>query len=265
MKEDSATIEHEPLDPSVQQICGYIENGMTIARVNVSASHGDHDSNAATVANLNEAMKTSGKEVGILLDTSSSHEICTAPDEIRAFLNEIGAVGFGSDWSVVSCACYVRSAADVYTIRYRVRELLGGDYPFAGKDILIISKIECANGLENFDEILQASDGIMVTKDLLDDYIQKCNETHKGHDKIDHCENIHHWAVGKPIIITTNYFGMESVADLGTTSLKEYNDEWLARRRHPDYRFSFLGAGAAQLAYDPSTAKHGKAIQYPWV
>ena len=53
-------------------------------------------------------------------------------------------------------ASFIRKAADVDA----VREALGP----AGKDVQVISKVENQEGCDNFDEILQASDGIMVAR-----------------------------------------------------------------------------------------------------
>ncbi|MDL2234181.1 pyruvate kinase [Ruminococcaceae bacterium OttesenSCG-928-L11] len=54
-------------------------------------------------------------------------------------------------------ASFVRSARDVLEIR----EIL---HAHGGDDILIIAKIENAQGVENIDEILRVSDGIMVAR-----------------------------------------------------------------------------------------------------
>ncbi|MFV0400902.1 MAG: pyruvate kinase [Oscillospiraceae bacterium] len=64
--------------------------------------------------------------------------------------------GIEQDFDFVA-ASFVRSAADVIELR----ELLGAN---GGKSIRIISKIENADGVQNIDEILRASDGIMVAR-----------------------------------------------------------------------------------------------------
>lgn len=71
---------------------------------------------------------------------------------------DIEDIKFGVEQGVdMVAASFVRKASDVVEIR-RVLEKFGGD------GILIISKIENHEGVENIDEIIKYSDGIMVAR-----------------------------------------------------------------------------------------------------
>lgn len=97
-----------------------------------------------------------------------------------------GDLIFGCEQKVdFVAASFIRKAADVKEIR----DLLNAN---GGADIQIISKIENQEGVDNFDEILQVSDGIMVARGDLGVeiaveevifaqkmMIQKCNEARK--------------------------------------------------------------------------------------
>ncbi|AZR74623.1 pyruvate kinase [Anoxybacter fermentans] len=70
---------------------------------------------------------------------------------------DIDDLKFGIEQGVdFIAASFVRKAADVLEIRRILEE--------AGADIHIISKIENAEGVENIDEIIKVSDGIMVAR-----------------------------------------------------------------------------------------------------
>ena len=64
--------------------------------------------------------------------------------------------GIKADFDYIA-ASFIRSASDVNEIRAFLKEN-------GGEDIKIISKIENQEGVDNFDEILDASDGIMVAR-----------------------------------------------------------------------------------------------------
>ncbi|HSW36629.1 MAG TPA: pyruvate kinase [Candidatus Limnocylindrales bacterium] len=79
---------------------------------------------------------------------------------------------------------FVRDAADVLEVRRLVEKLRG--------NVMIISKIECREGVENFDAILEVSDGVMVARGdlgveippeevplLQKQFIYKCNRAGK--------------------------------------------------------------------------------------
>jgi len=70
-------------------------------------------------------------------------------------INDLQNFGIPQDVDFVA-ASFVQSAADVNMIRSTLGE--------AGKNIKIISKIENQEGLINFDEIVEAGDGIMVAR-----------------------------------------------------------------------------------------------------
>ena len=53
-------------------------------------------------------------------------------------------------------ASFIRKKQDLLDIRAALGE--------AGKDILIISKIENQEGLDRFDEVLEETDGVMVAR-----------------------------------------------------------------------------------------------------
>ena len=70
---------------------------------------------------------------------------------------DIADIKFGIENGIhMIFASFIRRASDVIAIR----ELLGEE----GKGIKIISKIENQQGLNNFDEILKESDGVMVAR-----------------------------------------------------------------------------------------------------
>jgi pyruvate kinase len=103
-------------------------------------------------------IKTTVKNTGII----SSHKgvnVPGVPVALPALTDkDIDDLKFGCEVGVdIVAASFIRKAADVLAIR-KVLESYGG------ADILIISKIENRQGVENIDEIIKFSDGIMVAR-----------------------------------------------------------------------------------------------------
>lgn len=88
-------------------------------------------------------------------------------------------------------ASFVRRAQDVYDIRNLLKEN-------GGENIRIISKIENREGIDNFDEILEASDGIMVARGDLSVEIPMEEVPILQKQFIKKCYN-----AGKPVITAT--------------------------------------------------------------
>lgn len=86
------------------------------------------------------------------------------------------------------CASFVRNREDVHY----VRDLIGS------RDIGIISKIENREGVNNFDEILEASDGVMIARGDLAVEIDYEEVPILQKQMIHRCR-----AIGKPVIVAT--------------------------------------------------------------
>lgn len=99
---------------------------------------------------------------------------------------DVDDIKFGIENGIdMIAASFIRKKEDIYDIR-KVLEDHGGE------DILIISKIESQEGVDNVDEIIEASDGVMVARGDLGveirteliplvqkDIIRKCNKAAK--------------------------------------------------------------------------------------
>lgn len=231
---------------SVEKLEELIHAGLNVARFNFS--HGDHEGHKACLDRLHQAMKNTGKQVGVLLDTkgpeirtgffaegnkitlakgeeiiltsdysfkgSAAKLACsyqdlatsvtpgqsilvadgslvltvlscdTAAGEVKCRIENNAAIGERknmnlpgvvvnlptltekdisdiTEWGVPNkidfiAASFVRKASDVL----KIREVLGPE----NQGIKIICKIENQEGLENYDEILEVTDGIMVAR-----------------------------------------------------------------------------------------------------
>ncbi|WP_150137586.1 pyruvate kinase PykF [Candidatus Enterovibrio escicola] len=261
-----------PQTESVEMLTKLTEAGMNVMRLNFS--HGNFEEHGARISNLRTVMKSTGKQLAILLDTKGpeirtmkldgGNEIALVAGQTFTFTTDVTVVGNGNRIAVtyaglakdiakgniilvddgliemevmettetdVICkvlnngnlgenkginlpsisvnlpalseqdkndiifgckhdvdfvaASFIRKASDVKEIR-AILEINGGN------NIQIVSKIENQEGIDNFDEILELSDGIMVARGDLGVeipaeevifaqkmMIQKCNRARK--------------------------------------------------------------------------------------
>ena len=188
-----------PACDSDETIREMIKAGMNVARFNFS--HGSYDEHHDRIERVRRISKELGMPVGILLDTKGP--------EVRTGLLVDGkkvAVKTGDKIVVTAqpterdrqdilfgltenidyiAASFIRDGESVRGIRELCREN-------GGEHVTIFPKIECALGVENFDDILEASDGIMVARGDLGieikpelvphiqkEIIAKCNAAYK--------------------------------------------------------------------------------------
>lgn len=109
-------------------------------------------------------------------------------------------LAFGVEWNVdFVAASFVRKASDVQAVIDFLN--VAGEERWGARDFrppLVISKIESEEGLNNFDEILRVSDGIMVARGDLGVEIPLEAVFEAQKNIIDKCRK-----AGKPVIVAT--------------------------------------------------------------
>ncbi|HEY4554106.1 MAG TPA: pyruvate kinase, partial [Bacillaceae bacterium] len=267
-----------PASESPETLCKIIDAGMNVARLNFS--HGNHEEHRNRIANIRQAAKKTGKNIGILLDTKgpeirthdmadgaveltagsmvivSMKEVEGTPEkfsvtyeglihdvhsgskillddglialEVTELKKESGEIVakvlnsgtlknkkgvnvpgvsvnlpgitekdakdilFGIQQGVdFIAASFVRRASDVLEIRQLLEEN-------GGEHIHIIPKIENQEGVDNIEEILEVSDGLMVARGDLGVEIPAENVPLVQKDLIKKCNEL-----GKPVITAT--------------------------------------------------------------
>lgn len=106
---------------------------------------------------------------------------------------DINHINFGLENGIdIIAVSFVRKAADIEEVRRILKQNNAGH-------IQIISKIENEEGVANLDEIIEASDGIMVARGDLGVEIQVEEVPLVQREIIEKCNN-----VGKPVIVATH-------------------------------------------------------------
>lgn len=177
-----------PATKSVDMLEQMMNHGMDVARLNFS--HGTYDEHSGYIQAIREAAQRANKTVPILQDlsgprktTGEGHEFSGSGEAITD--KDIKDLDFGIaekvEYVVLS---YVGEAGDIEKLRGIIKE--------KGGNQKIIAKIERPEGVENIDNIIEASDGIMIGRGDLGQsmpiekvpfiqfkIIQKCNAAKK--------------------------------------------------------------------------------------
>ncbi len=123
---------------------------------------------------------------------------------------DVTDLGFGLtqevDWIALS---FVRSAEDIVDLKKRIKE--------AGTHSKVVAKIEKPEALENIDEILEETDGVMVARGDLGVEIEMEDVPIWQKIIVEKCNKL-----GKPVIIATQM--MESMIDNPRPTRAETND-----------------------------------------
>lgn len=123
-------------------------------------------------------------------------------------------VQMGVDWVALS---FVTSAKEVYDLRYLIKKYEKQLKLKSDHSIKIISKIEKRDAITNIDEIIQASDGIMIARGDLGIEIPAEEVPLKQKEIIAKC-----MAASKPVIVATQM--MESMIVNSRPTRAEVND-----------------------------------------
>ncbi len=177
-----------PACKEVAVIKNMITAGMSIARLNFS--WGTHDEHRAFVTTIREAALSANATIPIIQDLSGpriqkgavhthDHDVEVITEKDRA--DVVALADLQIEYVALS---FVKDAADIVSLRAILTE--------AGSVSKIIAKIERQEALDNLDEIIAASDGIMIARGDLGDAIpietlpfvkknilQRCNAAQK--------------------------------------------------------------------------------------
>ncbi len=160
-------------------------HGMDIARLNFS--HGTYEEHEEYINNIREAAQKAGKEVPIMQDlsgprkkTEGGHEFAGGEQIVTEKDKKDLTFGIKHKVEYVVMS-YVGQAKDLTELRGLIAE--------GGGNQKIVAKIERAEAIENFDEILKVCDAVMIGRGDLGqnipleqlpfvqlELIKKCNE-----------------------------------------------------------------------------------------
>ena len=214
-----------------------ISHQMGVARLNFS--WGTHEDHAGYIKNIREDAEELGKKIPIIQDLSgpriqekAGHEF---NQEAQAVITpkDLDDLKFGIEHGVDYVAMsFVGNADDILKLREDMKEF--------GKIIPIIAKIERKVALDNIDEIIKASDAIMIARGDLGNEIPLEQMPFVEKDIIEKCKK-----AGKPVIVATQM--MLSMTENTVPTRAEVTDVAYAIMN---------GADAVMLSEESASGKH---------
>jgi pyruvate kinase len=156
-----------PASKSPTVLDALIAHGMDVARLNFS--HGTHEEHAALISAIRDAAKKAGKKIPIIQDlsgprvqTGASHHM--DPNAVQVITpKDLKDLDFGLSQGVeYVCLSFVGSAKDMTDLRAEIdsRAKAYGLAPSALPKAM--AKVERKEALENIEDIIAASDAVML-------------------------------------------------------------------------------------------------------
>jgi pyruvate kinase len=187
-----------PKSGTSEMLRAMIAGGMSVVRLNFS--WGTYEEHAGYIERTRAMATEVGARVPIIQDLSGpraqgvdGHHVDTSRDEVSAILTQkdLQDLSFGLDHDVeYVCMSYVRAAADIESMRTAILS--------HGKTAKVIGKVERAIAIQNIDEIIAASDAIMIGRGDLGNEVPVETIPFLEKSIIEKCR-----AAGKPVITAT--------------------------------------------------------------
>jgi pyruvate kinase len=184
-----------PASGAVEILSKMLAGGMDVARINFS--HGTHESNGGYIENIRVVAKSAGRDIPVIqdlagprMDTAAGHAF-NSDEKTEITEKDLADLDFGIKVGVEYVAqSYVGYAKDVSDLRNTINK--------KGANTPIIAKIERAEAVQNFDEILKEADAIMVARGDLGLNVPMEDIPFLEKEMIAKCK-----VAGKPVIVAT--------------------------------------------------------------
>jgi pyruvate kinase len=156
-----------PASQSPEILDQLLAHGMDVARLNFS--HGSYENHSELISNIRAAGVRAGKAIPIIQDlsgprvqTGASHHM--DPHAIQVITEkDLRDLDFGMAQGVeYVCLSFVGSAKDIKDLRHEIETRRAGNEAPATTVPRVMAKVERKEALDNIEEIIVASDAIML-------------------------------------------------------------------------------------------------------